>query len=130
MLKYMNNNKYLEYYMDSKVYSNEEIQNSISETKKQFLKKDINVNIHLNEFGVYVITYEFENKNTYFNKMKILFRRRKMERVQKRKQLKNNENHRERQNLKNTEKINKRFEKYSGNNRYGKYIRTGVYLPY
>ncbi len=130
MLKYMNNNKYLEYYMDSKVYSNKEIQNSISETKKQFPKKDINVNIHLNEFGVYVITYEFENKNTYFNKMKMLYKKRKMEMVQKRKQTKNNENYRESQNLKNAEKINKRFEKYSGNNRYGKYKNTGVYLPY
>ena len=126
----MNNNKYLEYYMDSKVYSNEEIQNSISETKKQFPKKDINVKIHLNEFGVYVITYEFENKNTYFNKMKMLYKKRKMEMVQKCKQTKNNENYRESRDLKKAEKMNKRFEKYYGNNRYGKYKNTGVYLPY
>ena len=38
----MNRTKYLEYYMDSKIYSKDEVENSIDETKKEFyLKKNM-----------------------------------------------------------------------------------------
>lgn len=51
--------KYLEYYMDSKIYSKDEVQKSIDETKKEFPKKEIDVQVHLNRFGVYVVTFAF-----------------------------------------------------------------------
>lgn len=129
----MNTNKYLEYYLDSKVYSNQEVQNSIDETKKEFPNKNIKVNVFLNEFGVYVITFQFENKNTYFNKIKILFKRKKSntlmieEKIENRKQ---KELHRENKNLIKKEKEQKRFNKYLGKNRYGQYKSTGTYHPY
>lgn len=69
----MENHKYLEYYLDSRIYSSEEVQKSIDETKKEFPNKKVEVNIALNDFGVYIITFKFENKNTYFNKIKIKF---------------------------------------------------------
>ncbi len=63
--------KYLEYYLDSRIYSSEEVQQSIEETKKEFPNKKVKVTIALNDFGMYIITFKFENKNTYFNKIKI-----------------------------------------------------------
>ena len=67
----MNTNKYLEYYLDSKIYTNEEVQKSIDETKKEFPNKNVKVSVYLNESGVYIVTFEFENKNTFFNRIKI-----------------------------------------------------------
>ena len=65
----MGKTKYLEYYMDSRIYSSEQVQESIEETKKQFPNKKIKVTLALNDFGVYIITFKFENKNNYFNKL-------------------------------------------------------------
>ena len=67
----MNKTKYLEYYMDSRIYSSEQVQESINETKKQFPNKKIKVTLALNDFGVYIITFKFENKNNYFHKLVI-----------------------------------------------------------
>lgn len=67
----MEKNKNLEYYLDSRIYSSKEVQKSIEETKKEFPNKEIDVSISLNEFGMYIITFRFENKNTYFNKIKV-----------------------------------------------------------
>ncbi len=67
----MEANKCLEYFFDSRIYSTEDIQKSIEETKKEFSNKEIKVNIELNEFDVYIITFEFEDKDTYLDKMKI-----------------------------------------------------------
>ena len=53
----MNKTKYLEYYMDSKIYSKDEVQKSIDETKKEFPNRQIDVQVHLNKFGVYIITF-------------------------------------------------------------------------
>ena len=61
----MNNTKYLEYYMDSKVYSKDEVQKSIDETKKEFSNRQIDVQVHLNKFGVYIITFTFNKKNSF-----------------------------------------------------------------
>ena len=65
----MNETKYLEYYMDSRIYTSEQVQESIEETKKEFPNKKIKVTLALNDFGVYIITFKFENKNNYFNKL-------------------------------------------------------------
>lgn len=129
----MNSNKYLEYYLDSKVYSNEEVQNSIDKTKKEFPNKNIKVEVFLNEFGVYVITFEFENKNTYFNRIKVLLRKKHnnklmLEGNKESKYIKELYN-KDRNSIKK-EKEEKRIKKYSGDNRYGKYKNTGIYHPY
>ena len=60
----MNQTKYLEYYMDSKIYSKDEVQKSIDETRKEFPKKEIEVQVQLNKFGVYIITFIFKNRNS------------------------------------------------------------------
>lgn len=68
-------NKYLEYYMDSKMYGKDEVQKSIENTKKEFPNKEIEVQVNLNEFGVYIIKFTFKNKNSFikniFIKLKI-----------------------------------------------------------
>ena len=108
----MEQNKQLEYYLDSRIYSSEEVQKSIIETKKEFPNKKVKVNIALNEFGVYIITFTFENKHTYFNRIKI-----RLWRKFKKPLLLNNGNQ-------------SRLEKYSGENRYGQYKATRTYRPY
>ena len=52
--------KIVESYFDSKIYSNQEILRSIEETKKEYSKKIVDIDIRLNEFGVYVVTYYFK----------------------------------------------------------------------
>ena len=68
-VKRMKGNKNLEYYLDSRIYSTKEIEESMRRTKKEFPNKKIEVSIALNDFGVYIITFKFENKNNYLNKM-------------------------------------------------------------
>lgn len=62
-------NKNLEYYLDSRIYSTEEVRKSIEETKKEFSNKKVEVKVSLNDFGMYIITFQFENKNTFFNRI-------------------------------------------------------------
>ena len=71
----MKNIKCLEYYLDSKIYNYESVQKSIDETKKEYNKKEIKVNIELNKYGMYIITFYFNNRNTFFNKIKLYFRK-------------------------------------------------------
>lgn len=108
----MNQNKSLEYYLDSRIYSSEEVQRSIEETKKEFPNKDVKASITLNDFGVYIITFKFENKNTYFNRIKIrLWKKfKKPLLLDKGKE--------------------SRIEKYSQERRYGQYKATKNYRPY
>ena len=125
----MNTNKYLEYYLDSKIYTNEEVQKSIDETKKEFPNKNVKVSVYLNEFGVYIVTFEFENKNTFFNRIKIKVKRKQRNKLMiegKEKNIKSKKT----KEQKVQEKIQKRFDRYSGNNNYGRYKNTGIYRPY
>jgi len=108
----MKQKKCLEYYLDSRIYNQEEVQKSIEETKKEFPKKEIKVEIEINSFGMYIITFYFENKNTIFNKIKVYFRRKRE------KNLLLQENNKE-----------NRIEKYYGH-KYGKYKATRTYKPY
>lgn len=108
----MDQNKNLEYYLDSKIYSSEEVQKSIEATKKEFSNKKIKVSIALNEFGMYIITFKFENKNTFFNRIKINIWRR----FQKTLLLDNGD-----QNKKELD---------SEKRRYGQYKETKTYRPY
>lgn len=77
----MNRNKCLEYYLDSRIYNQEEVQKNIDETKKEFPNKKITVDITINKFGMYVITFYFENKNTIFNRIRIYFKKKRHERL-------------------------------------------------
>ena len=65
----MNKQKVLVNYFDSAKYNDEEILESVENTKKEFDKKKIDVNIKLNEYGVYVITYYFKTKENIFQKI-------------------------------------------------------------
>lgn len=104
--------KNLEYYLDSRIYSKEEVQQSIEETKKEFSNKNVKVSVTLNDFGMYLITFEFENKSTFFNKIIIKIWRKFKKTLM----------------LEDGEKS--RLEQYSGNKHYGQYKETKTYKPY
>lgn len=72
----MEKNKNLEYYLDSRIYSKEEVKQSIAETKKEFPNKKVEVKVILNEFGMYIITFQFENQKSWFNRIVIKIWRR------------------------------------------------------
>lgn len=108
----MAQNKNLEYYLDSRIYSKEEVQQSIEDTKKEFSNKNVKIKVTLNDFGMYLITFEFENKNTFFNKIILKIRRRFKKTLL----------------LENGEK--NRLEQYSGKKKYGQYKETRTYKPY
>ena len=114
----MNKTKYLEYYMDSKIYTKDEVQKSIDETKKEFPNRQIDVQVHLNKFGVYIITFTFNKKNSFIRKIFIKLKFRK----------KNNLLLTEESEIKQ-DKVQKRFEKYN-NKTYGQYKATHTYRPY
>lgn len=112
----MNKTKYLEYYMDSKIYSKEEVQKSIDETKKEFPNRQIDVKVHLNKFGVYIITFTFNKKNSFIRKIFIKLKFRKKNNLLLTENTKKN-------------KIQKRYEKYN-NKVYGQYKLTHTYKPF
>lgn len=114
----MKHNKCLEYYLDSRIYSQEEVQKSIEQTRKEFPKKEIKVEVEMNSFGMYIITFYFENKNTLFNRIRIYFRKKKEKTL-----LLQESNLEVKKNHKN------RLEKYYGH-KYGKYKTTRTYKPY
>jgi len=105
--------KCLEYYLDSKVYN-------IEETKKDFPKKKFSVNVTTNSFGMYVITFNFENKKTWFSKIILYFKRKKTLMLQ-------DANGNKKDNFEKEK--NRRLEK-AYKNQYGKYKSTGIYKPY
>lgn len=129
----MNSNKCLEYYLDSKIYGDKEVQESIDKAKKEFPNQNMNVSVLLNEFGVYVVTLEFENKKTFFHRIKIFLRKKHNDKLllagskepQKNKYV---EQFFEQENI--LAKTKERLQKYSGDNKYGKYKSTGSYRPY
>ena len=114
----MNKTKYLEYYMDSKIYSKDEVQKSIDETKKEFPNRQIDVQVHLNKFGVYIITFTFNKKNSFIRNIFIKLR------LKKKNKLLLTEKSEEKQ-----DKIQKRFEKYN-NKTYGQYKTTHKYRTF
>ena len=138
-------NKVIENYYDSKIYTNSEILEDIKETKKEFSEKKVDVDISINDYGVYIVTYYFKNKENIFQKIMIKIKQRKKKRplldkgikeeknIIKEKIIKKEKN--KTKNIKKTkeerkkENIRKRLEKYSGN-QYGKYKETKTYRPY
>ncbi len=77
----MNTNKCLEYYLDARIYNQEEVQKNIDETKKEFQNKKITVDITINKFGMYVITFYFEDKNTIFNRIRLFLKKKSQKRL-------------------------------------------------
>lgn len=144
----MNKTKYLEYYMDSKLYSKDEVQKSIDETKKEFPNKQIDVQVHLNKFGVYIITFTIKNKKSLIRNIfiKLKFKNKEnlllAESENKHKKPKEDTNNNINQIINKEEthysenkektkqsKVQKRFEKYN-NKVYGQYKPTHTYRPY
>ena len=71
----MNKTKCIQYYLDSREYSSKEVLENIEETKKEFTKKKIHVEYRINDFGMYEITFFFENKITIFGKIKLYLKK-------------------------------------------------------
>lgn len=105
----MKKQKILENYFASNLYSNQEIQQSIEETKKEFANKIVDVDINLNEFGVYVVTYYFKTNENIFQRIMVKIKSKRKKNKQK--------------------LLQSRIEKYS-NNQYGKDKETKIYKPY
>jgi len=116
-------NKCLKYYLDCELYGSKEIQQSIEQTKKEFSDKKVHVDITLNDFGMYVLTFYFENKNNYFNKINLKFKRKKKEKLLQ------NDNLNIDKKLNKTGIVKTRLDKYYGKI-YGQYKNTGIYKPY
>ena len=119
----------VENYFDAKAYSNQEILQSIEKTKKEYSKKIIDVDINLNEFGVYVVTYYFKTSNNVFQKIFIKIKQRRKKNKTVLLQEKSLEHEKLTREERKREKIRKRMEKYSGNI-YGVYKETRTYKPY
>lgn len=110
--------KCLEYYLDSKTYTTEQVQISIDETKKEFANKKVYSEVCLNKFGVYVITFYFENKNTIWNRIRIFFKRKDKQKLLL-----------EKETTTKQDKTKSRLEKCYGNS-YGQYKQTKQYKPF
>ena len=126
----MKKQKIVENYFDSKVYSNQELLQNIEETKNEYSKKIVEVDIRLNEFGVYVVTYYFKNRDNIFKKIfiKIKKKARKNKIILLQDKSYRYEKMKTREERKN-EKIRKRMKKYSEST-YGLYKKTKTYKPY
>ena len=74
----MKNIKRLQFYFDSKTYTDRQIEEKIGETKKEFPKRRIEVGIKLNEFEVYVVTFYVEDRQTYLTKLMSKYRTKKI----------------------------------------------------
>ena len=119
----------VEDYFDSKTYSNQEILQKIEETKKEYHKKIIDVDININEFGVFVVTYYFKVSNNIFHKIFIKIKHRKKKNETKLLQEKSSSFDKKTREERKQEKIKRRMDKYSGN-KYGVYKETKTYKPY
>lgn len=97
--------KCIEYYLDSKYYGSREIQDTIENTKKEFPNKKVETQISLNDYGMYIVTLDFSNKETYWSKLKA--KRRKQKRLI----------------LTENNSLNRQKQ-------YGQYKQTGTFKPY
>ena len=55
------NVKCMEYYFDSNIYDEREVNENIKLKKLEFPKKKIKTTIKLNKYGIYIARLEFEN---------------------------------------------------------------------
>ena len=122
----MNKTKCIQYYLDSRKYSSKEVLENIEETKKEFPKKKIKVDIQLNSFGMYIITFYFENRESIFHKIKVYFKKKKNNKILL---LQEKNDSKIENNTTREDKTKKRLEKYYGQ-KYGQYKKTQTYRPY
>ena len=132
-------NKHLEYYMDSKIFSENEVQKSIDNTRKEFPNKEIEVQVSLNKFGVYVITFTFKNKNNFIKNIFIKLKMKKKSKLLLTEKNVNENKNKEginqilsinkEERKKQYKKEQNRLEKYYGKT-YGAYKQTHTYRPY
>lgn len=114
--------KRLEYYFDSNEYTQQEVEENIEGIKREFPNKKIKVEIELNDYGVYIITFYFSNRNTILNKIKIFIKNKKEKTLLL-------EDRKGNLKVRNKKKKNSRLEKYYGKE-YGTYKQTKKYRPY
>lgn len=101
--------KCVEYYFDSRKYNEFEIIESMKQEEIGFEKKKSEINISLNEYGIYVVKLKFLN-----NKLSLI-----------KNNIKNKTKH-----IKKTRKTYKGYNTYNGNNKmYGQYKTTKTYQP-
>lgn len=101
--------KCVEYYFDSRKYNEFEIIENMKQEEIGFEKKKSEINITLNEYGIYVVKLKFLN-----NKLSVINN-----------YIKNRTRYTEK-----TRKTYKGYETYNGNNKiYGKYKATKTYQP-
>lgn len=94
--------KCVEYYFDSKEYNEIQVIENMKKEEIGFEKKKSEINIVLNEYGIYVVKLKFTNKNKV---------RKKEKKIKVRKRYNG-------------------YETYSGNNKiYGQYKATKTYQP-
>lgn len=97
--------KCVEYYFDSRKYNEFEIIENMKKEEIGFEKKKSEINITLNEYGIYVVKLKFLN-----NKLSIIKNKTK--------------------NKEKTRKTYKGYETYNQNNKiYGQYKTTKTYQP-
>ena len=106
------NEKCIEYYLDSKIYNREAVEKTIQEAKQEFPGKEADISIYLNEWGVYVVSLYFRNKNNILQNVNAKIKPKRIRR-----------------------KKNKSDYSYQTNintqpRRYGQYKTTGTYKPY
>ena len=101
--------KCVEYYFDSRKYNEFEIIESMKQEEIGFEKKKSEINITLNEYGIYEVKLKFLN-----NKLSVI-----------KNGIKNKAKHTEK-----ARKTYRGYETYNGNNKiYGQYKETNTYQP-
>lgn len=60
--------KCVEYYYDSNTYTRSELIENFNQEKEKYFDKIVDMEINLNEWGVYVVKLEFKKKENYFQK--------------------------------------------------------------
>lgn len=112
-------NKCLEYYLDSKMFSRDMLQDIVNKAKKEFPEKQVEPKLYLNNWGVYILKIEFTDKDNYLNRRKQRKRNRKILMLnEKNEKIKEK---RMQEELKKAEQDNKQ---------YGQYKETKTYKPF
>ena len=140
--------KCLEYYFDSRKYSKIDVMNCIQKEKLEYPDKEINMQLHLNEWGIYVIKAQFIDKKEqkereYRRKKEIQQAKREVEQAQKKEKLekkvleqkpiKTKKQKIKERKMNQIIKMQKREQekpKEKEKPKYGQYKSTGTYRPY
>ena len=107
--------KYVEYYFDSKKHNESEIIENMKMEEVGFEKNKSAIDITLNEYGIYVVKLKFLN-----NKLSII-NNKFIKKIVSQSKLKN---------IKRPRKTYKGYETYNGKNKiYGQYKKTKTFEP-